>query len=250
VDYLNLAEIKVYSKKGGPNIITPNTPVTKPSGYQGDVFPARNFVDGDTGETYNFACTSGGDVPWIQVDLGSMIEIYKVVVYNREDCCRARILGAVLQILNDENDMIYVSNNVNSTNRNYAWFPPSVAIKVDVPEDFELSVTNPMRGDRLSDTWDQARDNARIWDSDSRLPTHAEVRKYIASRGNRPLFDEDMWWPVIDSPNAWVSVGNNDPSVRLGKRHEQCCGGPPGWGTTNQYFPFRSSVAVMRPIRT
>jgi hypothetical protein len=64
-----------------------------------------------------------------------MIDIYKVVVYNREDCCRARILGAVLQIFNDENDMIYVSNNVNSTNRTYSWFPPGPDIQVDLPED-------------------------------------------------------------------------------------------------------------------
>jgi hypothetical protein len=139
VEYLNLAEIKVYSKKGGPNIITRNTPVTKPSGYQGDVFPAKNFVDGDTGQTYNFACTSGGDVPWIQVDLGSMIDIYKVVVYNRADCCQSRILGAVLQILNDENDMIYVSDNVSSVNRTYAWFPPSPRIQADLPEDMPPS---------------------------------------------------------------------------------------------------------------
>jgi hypothetical protein len=139
VDYMNLAEIRVFSKKGGPNIITRNTPVTKSSGFQGDAFPARNFVDGDTGQTYNFACTSGGDVPWIQVDLGSMIDIYKVVIFNRADCCQSRILGAVLQILNDENDMIYASNNVNSTNRTYAWFPPSPAIQVDLPEDMPPS---------------------------------------------------------------------------------------------------------------
>jgi hypothetical protein len=139
VECLNLAEIRVYSKKGGPNIITPNTPVTKSSGYQGDMFPSKNFVDGDTGQTYNFVHTSCGDVPWVQVDLGSMIDIYKVVVFNRVDCCQSRILGTVLQILNEENDMIYVSNNVNSTNRTYAWFPPNVAIQVDLPEDMPPS---------------------------------------------------------------------------------------------------------------
>lgn len=135
VECLNLAEIKVYSKKGGPNIITPNTPVTKSSGYQGDMFPGKNFVDGDMGQTYNFVATSCGDVPWVQVDLGSMVDIYKVVVYNRVDCCQSRILGTVLQIMNDQNEMVYVSNPVNSTNQTYTWFPPSSEIKVDLPED-------------------------------------------------------------------------------------------------------------------
>jgi hypothetical protein len=139
VECLNLAEIKVYSKNGGPNIITPNTPVSKSSGYQGDVFPGSNFVDGDTGQTYNFVHTSCSDVPWVQVDLGSMIDIYKVVVFNRVDCCQSRILGAVLQILNDQNELIYVSNNIDSTNQTYAWLPPSLEIKVDQPEDLPPS---------------------------------------------------------------------------------------------------------------
>ena len=139
VECLNLAEIKVYSKKGGPNIVTRNTRVTKSSGYQGDMFPGQNFVDDDTGQTYNFVHTSCGDVPWVQIDLGSMIDIYKVVVFNRVDCCQSRILGTVLQIINDQNDMVYVSDNINSTNRTYAWFPPSPAIKVDLPEDLPPS---------------------------------------------------------------------------------------------------------------
>jgi len=243
VECLNLAEIRVYSKKGGPNIITPNTPVTKSSGYQGDMFPGKNFVDGDTGQTYNFVHTSCGDVPWVQVDLGSMIDIHRVVVYNRVDCCQSRILGAVLQILNDQNELIYVSNPINSTNLNYTWFPPSSEIKVDVPEDMNLIVRDAPGTWSWADSVAQAKAVAK----DARLPTQAELRKYIAERGNQPLYNRDVWWPVIDSPNAWVAVGNYDPRVRLGNRHEQCCGGPPGWGPTNQFGPYRTLIAVMVP---
>jgi hypothetical protein len=242
VECLNLAEIKVYSKKNGPNIITPNTPVTKSSGFQGDVFPSRNFVDGDTGQTYNFVHTSCGDVPWIQVDLGSMINIYRVVVYNRVDCCHHRIHGAVLQILNDENDMIYVSNPINSVNMNYTWFPPNLEIKADLPEDMRLIFIDTPGN--LS--WINSVTRARAAGNDARLPTHAEVRKYIADRGNQPLYNRDVWWPVIDSPNAWVSVGNYDTHVRLGNRHEHL-GGPPGWGPTSQHFAFRTVMAIAMP---
>jgi hypothetical protein len=243
VECLNLAEIRVYSKKGGPNIITPNTPVTKSSGYQGDMFPGRNFVDGDTGQTYNFVHTSCGDVPWVQVDLGSMIDIHRVVVYNRVDCCQSRILGTVLQILNDQNELIYVSNPINSVNQNYTWFPPNSAIQVDLPEDVNLIVRDAPGTWSWADSVAQAKAVAK----DARLPTQAEVRKYIADRGNQPLYNRDVWWPVSDSPNAWVAVGNYDPRVRLGNRHEQCCGGPPGWGPTNQFGPYRTLIAVMVP---
>lgn len=130
VECLNLAEIRVYSKNGGPNIITPNTAVTKNSGYEGDMFPVRNFVDGNTN---NFVHTSCYDIPWIEVDLGGMIDIYKVVIYNRVDCCAERILGAALQIKSDNKDTIYTSEPIRSTNRSYTWLPPNPAVMVDQP---------------------------------------------------------------------------------------------------------------------
>jgi len=36
---------------------------------------------------------------------------------------------------------------------------------------------------------------------------------------------------VSDGPNNWVSVGNYDPTIRLGKEHSALFG-PPGWGNT------------------
>ena len=132
---LNLAEIRVYSYNGGPNIITPNTPVSKSSGYNGDAFPNRNFVDGDTGQTYNFVHTSCGDVPWITVDLnpnGQVIDIFKIEIFNRVDCCQERIIGAKLQIFNaggaNPESLIYTSNSIQTTNSIYTWFPPNPAV--------------------------------------------------------------------------------------------------------------------------
>ncbi len=93
-------------------------------------------------------------------------------------------------------------------------------------------------------SWNDAVAHVRAAGSDARLPTHDEVRKHIADHGKQPLFAKDVWWPVSDAPNAWVSVGNYDPSVRLGNRHE-CLGGPPGWGTTNDHADFRTSMGIM-----
>ena len=93
-------------------------------------------------------------------------------------------------------------------------------------------------------SWADSMAQAKAVGNGARLPTHDEVRKYIADRGQKPLFAKDIWWPVADSPNAWVSVGNAEPQVRLGNRHEKL-GGPPGWGTTNQFYSFRTSVGIM-----
>ena len=128
---LNLAQILVYSKDGGPNIITPSTPVTKSSGYQGDMFPSTNFVNQKGAANYNFVHTSCYDIPWIEVDLGSIVSIYKIVVWNRVDCCQSRILGTVLSILNDNREQVYIANPINSTNASYTWLPPNGEVFLD-----------------------------------------------------------------------------------------------------------------------
>jgi hypothetical protein len=152
---LNLAQIKVYATKGGPNIVTPSMSkqVTKSSGYQGDMYPVQNFVDG-VGQT--FVHTSCGDVPWIQLDLGSMTTIYKIVVVNRADCCQSRVLGTTLQIMDNDGATVYISNPVGSTNRTYAWFPPSPEIKVDLPEDIPPPPPPPpLKATLFYDCWFQ-----------------------------------------------------------------------------------------------
>lgn len=128
---LNLAQILVYSKDGGPNIINSSTPVTKSSGYQGDIFPSSNFVNQKGTVFYNFVHTSCYDVPWIEVDLGSVIPIYKIVVWNRVDCCQSRILGTVLSILNQDREQVYIANPINSTNASYTWLPPNAEVFLD-----------------------------------------------------------------------------------------------------------------------
>jgi hypothetical protein len=128
---LNLAQILVFSSEGGPNVITPSTRVTKSSGFQGDQFPSGNFVNQRGSKHYNFVHTSCSDVPWIEVDLGSMMRIHKVVVWNRTDCCQSRILGTVLSILNEEKEKVYIANPIRTTNSSYTWMPPNGEVMVD-----------------------------------------------------------------------------------------------------------------------
>jgi hypothetical protein len=79
----------------------------------------------------------------------------------------------------------------------------------------------------------------------SMLPTRQQIRAAIAHNGNQPLFQEDAWTPVSDHLNAWVSVGNYNPSNRLGDFYEGLCGCLPAWGQSDAYKPFRSQVGVV-----
>jgi hypothetical protein len=125
IECLNLAQILVYSSQGGPNVITPQTKVTKSSGYNGDAYPSPNFVNQRGMAQYNFVHTSCYDVPWIEVDLGSVIQIHKVVVWNRVDCCQSRIIGTRLSVLDQEREKVYISNPIRTTNQSYTWLLPN-----------------------------------------------------------------------------------------------------------------------------
>lgn len=139
---LNLAQIQVYSRDGGPNIIRPDMGVVKPDGWSGDVFPVRNFIDGSAGGNgSSFVHTSCNNIPWIEVDLRQMVSIYKIVIVNRHDCCWPRILGTRLEIfddrhqaLNDGQGLIYQSDKIDRSRRggeHYTFFPPSRQIKYE-----------------------------------------------------------------------------------------------------------------------
>lgn len=128
---LNLAQIMVYSAEGGPNLVTAATKVTKSSGYQGDQYPSGNFVNQRGAQWYNFVHTSCGDVPWVEVDLGSVVRVGKVVLWNRQDCCQERVRGAKLVVLNGEREMVYVSTPIQAVAASYTWYPPAGEAKLN-----------------------------------------------------------------------------------------------------------------------
>ena len=150
VECLNLAQIQVYTTPDDSSMITiPASAISKSSGYATsephwnwnanwwwggwwsvwystnyDTFPNQNVVDGGGNSFVHSSC---GDVPWLQVDLGGITPIYKVVVTNRHDCCQERVLGTTMMILNTQLKPVYTSVPITTINTKYIWFPPSTA---------------------------------------------------------------------------------------------------------------------------
>jgi hypothetical protein len=140
---MNLADIKVYSTKKGGNIITPQTVVTASSTHN----PANDgskLVDGNLATIFHSTCA---DQPWVLVDLGTVVPIYKIVVTNRADCCRQRTNNMILTILDGAKGEIYRANPIGHKNSwgagvpfgetpaeqtdktsyyyTFTWFPPN-----------------------------------------------------------------------------------------------------------------------------
>jgi len=220
---LNLAQILVYSTNGGPNIITPQTPVSKSSGYNGDSFPATNFVNGKGNVYYNFAHTTCNDVPWIQVDLGGKVTIDKIMVIDRGDCCQSRILGTTLGIYDDDNTQVYNSNPISSTNTTYAWFPPKLDVRVDLPEDVRLAkpagpwtclqgIPAPMRKNDQGEVECMSFNNRDcLWQSSNIACEAVKIGQSANPGALKPLvcgaMHQQMWGgPGYDNPGHWCSI--------------------------------------------
>jgi hypothetical protein len=129
---LNLAQIGIYSDDSiSSNVITPRTAVYKSSGFSGDVYPVQNYVNGLAN---TFVHTSCYDIPWIQVNLDNNVPVYRIVITNRKDCCQSRILGAqLLFAAGGGPGIVYTSNQIQTVNQTYTWFPPNPAVYGDYP---------------------------------------------------------------------------------------------------------------------
>jgi hypothetical protein len=153
--WFNLADIQVFSKSGGKNIITPSTVVTMPDPHS--TAPLSHFVDGKPDTIIHNA--SGGTGGPLTVDLGSVVPIFKIVVTNRKDCCRERAVGTILTIQNQSKATIYTSDPItdksgnntytelggnNDTKQKYyytfTYFPPNTTVLGDF---VDLTMSGP-----------------------------------------------------------------------------------------------------------
>ena len=104
--------IEVYSYPGGPNIINSGLTVTSSPSYNSTFTPDRWINNNNSGNEWIGYNTTG---QYIQVDLGAMIPIYKIVLYNRAYCCGQGNNGAKIQICTDDGSVSYISNPLSDT---------------------------------------------------------------------------------------------------------------------------------------
>lgn len=74
------------------------------------------------------------------------------------------------------------------------------------------------------------------------LANQAEIKSWLDScyegKAARP---GDVWVPVCDAKNEWVSIGDKFPD-RVGKTHTQVAGSTPEWGNAAGWQPWRGLV--------
>ena len=101
-DCMNVGELRVYDDQNKD--LASGRPVSMSSGYQGNMFPGANLVDGNPG---TFAHTSCYDRGWMMVDLGAPgFPVAKTTVVNRQDCCQWRLAGTVVEHYDHEGKLV------------------------------------------------------------------------------------------------------------------------------------------------
>lgn len=102
---LNINEVEVYNEKGK---IPKNEMSAKLSPQYGDTgnFGSQNLIDGNTasraGNKWALPHTNSHMNAYIEVDLLNARPITKVVVHNRNDCCKDRILRGQVVLLDGD----------------------------------------------------------------------------------------------------------------------------------------------------
>ena len=117
---VNLGEIEVFDK-AGTNIAL-NAVVTGGPGGAHSAGPFANLTDGDVTGLIggNFAHTTGDGVGFLQVDLGAVKEIAKVVITNRGNnadggCCGNRLGDAKLILLDASSTAVKTTAVIDTT---------------------------------------------------------------------------------------------------------------------------------------
>lgn len=123
--YINLAEVEVYDSS---NTLVSNNKTITGSSVQ-DTNAWANLVDGNK---TNFTSTSNTTSEYLQIDLGAVKEIQRISITNRTDCCKDRINGVKVQILNESNvsvketPTITLPNSSNAADTYTLTFPENI----------------------------------------------------------------------------------------------------------------------------
>ncbi len=95
-------------------------------------------------------------------------------------------------------------------------------------------------------TWERSLSVAHS--RNGRLPTVAEVRRYLQERCFVPVFLFEAWWACADEVSCWVRVGELPGTPHhLGQTFKSIHDRAPVWSHTDEVKTLRRSLAVMQP---
>ena len=130
---INLNELVVLDKNNKNVALSKNgSTITAISQHSNERAPSM-LIDDDN---YSNAHTGDGTVHWYEIDLGSSIEIKRIIIVNRKDCCSDRAKGLQIQLYNEPssntNRKLLLSADITTDKPTYSWILDETSIKEDM----------------------------------------------------------------------------------------------------------------------
>ena len=118
-NFLTIQQVEIYDEHGTNVALvkhkTPESPVaTSSSNFQGT--NPYMAIDGNISNNQpwpNSACSSSSSGGWWELDLGKTINVKKIIIYNRPDCCHERLNGTNVSLIDRNHNTIW-STKLNS----------------------------------------------------------------------------------------------------------------------------------------
>lgn len=111
-EHINILEIEVYdkdNKKITDNIIPTLSPQYGDVKVFGPQFLIDNSAPSNFSSGWKLPHTTASKDAFMRLDLGTEREITRVIIKNRLDCCKERIVGTEIQILGNNSNIKYSS---------------------------------------------------------------------------------------------------------------------------------------------
>lgn len=99
---INLAEVEVYDESNA--LISSSMEVTGSSEHS-TTHALANITDGNK-TNFGHTADESDVIDYMQIDLGAVKQIRKIVITNRTDCCKDRIDGLKVQVLDASNTLV------------------------------------------------------------------------------------------------------------------------------------------------
>ena len=113
----NIAEIEVYDTLGVN--VAPNGTASMSSKFNND-FPAAYVNDGSI-STFAHTKANHYEHAYIRVNLGKVVNVTKIVIKNRQDCCKDRLDGTWIRMFDSNMSRIKGSPTLTGSKNQYTW---------------------------------------------------------------------------------------------------------------------------------
>jgi len=130
---LNFAELEAYDTNG-VNVALNKTATQSSIGWDNtEKVGPQNAVDGSKDTVIHTKDENTDEFHWWQVDLGSEMNITKIVLQRRENCCQGRENGAKIQLLANDGTTVNHEFEAGVLEQTLGEFP--------LPEEYEVPIS-------------------------------------------------------------------------------------------------------------